>query len=159
MNTLTDSKVSIAHAADERGSSLIEVLIATLIFTVAFLNIAQMVMYSIIVARNADMTTTLTAAAVDKLKTGAFSEAMPVVIPVGVGVLVGVIAISNLVRWTLRRHELPTLGVLMGLLFGSVIGIYPFRAMTPGVGQVAGALGLCAAGFVVTKIIDRIGAA
>jgi len=41
---------------------------ATLIFTVAFLNIAEMVMYAIVVTRNADMTTTLTAAGVDKLE-------------------------------------------------------------------------------------------
>jgi len=69
MSTSNDSKAPlIGNAADERGSSLIEVLIATLIFTVAFLNIAEMVLYSIMVTRNADMTTTLTAAAVDKLE-------------------------------------------------------------------------------------------
>lgn len=68
MNTPNYSKARVGNAADERGSSLIEVLIATLIFTVAFLNIAEMVMYSIMVTRNADMTTTLTAAGVDKLE-------------------------------------------------------------------------------------------
>ncbi len=68
MNTSNDPKARIGGAADERGTSLIEVLIATLIFTVAFLNIAEMVMYSIMVTRNADMTTTLTAAGVDKLE-------------------------------------------------------------------------------------------
>ena len=68
MNDPTYSKTSIGNAADERGSSLIEVLVATLIFTIAFLNIAEMVIYSVAVTRNADMTTTLTAAAVDKLE-------------------------------------------------------------------------------------------
>ncbi len=68
MNTSNDPKARIGGAEDERGTSLIEVLIATLIFTVAFLNIAEMVMYSIMVTRNADMTTTLTAAGVDKLE-------------------------------------------------------------------------------------------
>lgn len=68
MNTSNKPRAPVANAADERGSSLIEVLVATLIFTVAFLNIAELVMYSIIVARNADMTTTLTAAAVGKLE-------------------------------------------------------------------------------------------
>jgi len=68
MNSANDSRALIGNAADERGSSLIEVLVATLIFTVAFLNIAEMVMYSVTVTRNADMTTTLTAAAVDKLE-------------------------------------------------------------------------------------------
>ena len=68
MKTPNYSRAPIGKPVDERGSSLIEVLIATLIFTVAFLNIAEMVMYSIIVTRNADMTTTLTAAGVDKLE-------------------------------------------------------------------------------------------
>ena len=68
MNTPNDPKARIGNATDERGSTLIEVLIATLIFTVAFLNIAEMVMYSVTVTRNADMTTSLTAAAVDKLE-------------------------------------------------------------------------------------------
>ncbi len=68
MSTSNDPRGPIGSTADERGSSLIEVMIATLIFTVAFLNIAEMVMYSIMVTRNADMTTTLTAAGVDKLE-------------------------------------------------------------------------------------------
>lgn len=68
MSTSNYSKAPVGNAADEQGSSLIEVLIATLIFTVAFLNIAEMVMYSIMVTRNADMTTTLTAAGVEKLE-------------------------------------------------------------------------------------------
>jgi len=68
MNIPDTSKARIGNASDERGSSLIEVLIATLIFTVAFLNIAEMVMYAIVITRNADMTTTLTAAGVDKLE-------------------------------------------------------------------------------------------
>ncbi len=68
MNPPNSSKARIGNPSDERGSSLIEVLMATLIFTVAFLNIAEMVMYAIVVTRNADMTTTLTAAGVDKLE-------------------------------------------------------------------------------------------
>ncbi len=68
MNTSIYSKARIGNAADEKVTSLIEVLIDTQIFTIAFLNIAEMVLYSIIVTRNADMTTTLTAAGVDKLE-------------------------------------------------------------------------------------------
>ena len=68
MNASNDPRVPIGNAADDRGSSLIEILIAILIFTVAFLNIAEMVMYGIMVTRNADMTTSLTAAGVDKIE-------------------------------------------------------------------------------------------
>lgn len=96
--------------------------------------------------------------AIDTVKQGQWRDAMPVIVPVGIGVLLGVALISNLVRWTLRHYEQATLGVLMGLLLGSVIGIFPFREVTPGIPQVLGALGLAAAGFFVTRLIDRIGA-
>ncbi len=96
--------------------------------------------------------------AIDTVKQGRWRDAMPVIVPVGIGIAIGVALISNLVRWTLKHHEPATLGVLMGLLLGSVIGVFPFREVTPGVGQVLGALGLAAAGFFVTRLIDRIGA-
>ena len=51
-----------------------------------------------------------------------------VVLPVGVGVLVGVVAVSNLLKWLLARYEKQTLGVLIGLLLGAVVGLWPFQA-------------------------------
>jgi putative membrane protein len=54
-------------------------------------------------------------------------EAMRVVVPVGIGVAVGVVGVSNLLRWLLDRFEKPTLGILLGLLLGSVVGLYPFQ--------------------------------
>ena len=74
--------------------------------------------------------------AVDKLKqsllgeagfdAGLFSEALGVVIPVGIGVVVGVVGISNLLKLALDRFPKPTLGGLLGLLFGAVVGLWPF---------------------------------
>ena len=55
-------------------------------------------------------------------------DAMGVVIPVGIGVVVGVVGVSNLLRWLLDRYEKATLGVLLGLLVGAVVGLYPFQA-------------------------------
>ena len=49
------------------------------------------------------------------------------VIPVGIGVVLGVVGVSNLIRWLLRRFEKATLGVLLGLLFGAVLGLWPFQ--------------------------------
>lgn len=57
--------------------------------------------------------------------------AMHVVIPVGVGVVVGIVGVSNGLRWLLTRYEKPTLGALLGLLVGAVIGLYPFQAPVP----------------------------
>jgi putative membrane protein len=72
---------------------------------------------------------------IDSLKTGlaagdsaAVMEAVVgVVLPVGLGVVVGVAAVSNLLRIALERFEKATLGVLIGLLLGAVIGLWPFR--------------------------------
>jgi len=51
-----------------------------------------------------------------------------VVLPVGLGVVVGVAAVSNLLRLALKRFEKLTLGVLIGLLLGAVVGLWPFQA-------------------------------
>lgn len=79
--------------------------------------------------------------AIDTLKTGLIGEAgfnlmlvttsLEVVVPVGVGVVIGVVGVSNALRWLLIRFEKPTLGVLLGLLLGAVIGLYPFQMAVP----------------------------
>jgi putative membrane protein len=53
---------------------------------------------------------------------------MHVVIPVGIGVVVGVVGLSNLLRWLLAKHTQVTLGFLLGLIAGSVFGLWPFQA-------------------------------
>ena len=66
----------------------------------------------------------------------AITATFPALIPFGIGVLVGIIGVSNLVRWLLARAERATLGVLLGLLIGAVIGLYPFqRGVAPEVGS------------------------
>ena len=119
----------------------------------------------------------------------ALDPALGVMLPVGIGVVVGVVVVSNLLRYLLARHEKATLGVLIGLLLGAVVGLWPFQApVPPSIGdtvkgqvvtaetldgievedwptrtfrpeatQVAGALGLILAGFVVTLVIARLG--
>jgi len=58
---------------------------------------------------------------------GLVLESMHVVIPVGIGVVIGVVAVSNLIEWLLKRFEKATLGVLFGLLIGAVVGLWPFQ--------------------------------
>jgi len=71
--------------------------------------------------------------AVDQCKEGlggdraSLMEGLTFLLPVALGVLVGIAGVSNLVRWTLKRFEKATLGVLLGLLFGAVLGIWPFQ--------------------------------
>lgn len=52
-------------------------------------------------------------------------------LPVGLGVVVGIATVSNLLRWCLARHEKFTLGVLLGLLLAAPLGLYPFKEGVP----------------------------
>lgn len=77
----------------------------------------------------------------EALKANALESAsepiLGVVLPVGIGVAVGVLLISNLVELVLQRYEQPTLGVLMGLLVGAVLGLWPFQeGVAPQIGEV-----------------------
>ncbi len=73
--------------------------------------------------------------AVDTLKNGLLGgpdlalilESMTVVIPVGIGVVAGIVGVSNLLKWLLERFEKATLGALLGLLLGAVVGLWPFQ--------------------------------
>ncbi len=117
------------------------------------------------------------------------SEAMWVFVPVAVGVVIGVVGVSHLVKYLLDRFEKATLGVLLGLLLGAVVGLWPYQRpvepefgqmvkgqvvtesnrasfeaqdwpterFRPAGGQVAGALGLIAAGFLVSTAVARLG--
>ena len=77
--------------------------------------------------------------AIDQLKTGLLGEngegpdwgavggALHVFLPVALGVAVGIVGVSNLIRFLLSRFEKATLGVLLGLLLGAVLGLWPFQ--------------------------------
>lgn len=63
--------------------------------------------------------------------------ALHVLVPVGFGVVAGIVGVSNLLKWLLARFEQPTLGVLLGLLLGAVVGLWPFQeGVAPEEGQV-----------------------
>ncbi len=77
--------------------------------------------------------------AIDKLRasiaggldTALLLEALSVVVPVGIGVVAGVVGVSHALRWALRRFPKGTFGVLMGLLLGAVVGLWPFQEGRP----------------------------
>lgn len=67
---------------------------------------------------------------------GAIMDQMSIVIPVGIGVVLGVVVVSNILRWVLHKYERVTLGVLLGLIIAAPAGLYPFRAgVLPQVGD------------------------
>ena len=57
-------------------------------------------------------------------------DAMTSVIPLGLGIVVGVVGVSNALKWLLARFEKATLGALLGLLLGAVVGLWPFQQPT-----------------------------
>ena len=54
-------------------------------------------------------------------------EALASVTPLGIGVVLGVVGVSNALKWLLARFEKATLGALLGLLLGAVVGLWPFQ--------------------------------
>lgn len=93
--------------------------------------------------------------------------ALGVMFPVGLGVLTGIAGLSNLLKWAFEKAYHTTLGLLMGLLIGSVFFLYPFKApghkdpfeaaapITPT--NIALVLLALVIGFVLTFSIDRLG--
>ncbi|MEM1071217.1 MAG: DUF368 domain-containing protein [Planctomycetota bacterium] len=74
-------------------------------------------------------------AAIDRDIDAALGE-LGVIVPVGIGVVVGVVGVSNLLKFLLRRYERQTLGALLGLLIAAPLGLYPFReGIPPEVGE------------------------
>ena len=52
-------------------------------------------------------------------------------IPLTLGIVIGVVGVSHLLRWLLARYEKATLGALLGLLLGAVVGLWPFQHPEP----------------------------
>ena len=78
-----------------------------------------------------------------------------VIIPTAIGALLSIIFLSNALKWMLQRHRDATLGLLLGILLGSVVGIWPFDAAS-GLGDYGLGAGLAVAGFVATALLSRL---
>lgn len=67
----------------------------------------------------------------------AMEPALQVLLPVGIGVVVGIVVVGNLLKWMFAKYHTQTLGILLGLLIGSVAGLYPFKEyVAPQIGDV-----------------------
>ncbi len=96
----------------------------------------------------------------------AAAATLKVIVPVGIGVIVGVVGVSNVVKVCLDRFPRATLGFLLGLLLGAVVGLWPFQepsqdlevmVATPTPLRLAGVLGLAALGFAASTAVTRLG--
>ncbi len=62
---------------------------------------------------------------------GLVDPTLSVVLPVGLGVVAGVVLVGNLLQWLLHHYRKATLGALIGLLLGSTVGLWPFQSPVP----------------------------
>lgn len=72
--------------------------------------------------------------AVDSLRLAAtagdpavLAEALWIVVPVGIGTVLGIVGLSHLLKYLLHHHHRPTVAFLLGVLLGSVAGLWPFN--------------------------------
>lgn len=70
--------------------------------------------------------------AVDQAKKYALSlgesgdlASLHVIIPVGIGAIISLIGFTNLLKWLLYHYEKPTIGLLLGIVIGSVFMLWP----------------------------------
>ena len=72
----------------------------------------------------------------------------PILLPYTLGAIVGLVIVSNLLKWLLQRYERAMAALLLGVLWGSVVPVWPFgRDSDAGDwlrGAVAAALGFAA---------------
>jgi putative membrane protein len=101
--------------------------------------------YVVILAAIAELMTWATSLG----KEGDLAAGLHVLVPVAIGALVCMVALSNFLKWVLHRHAPVTLGLLLGVLLGSVIGIWPFSAASQPRDYGIGAA-LAIAGFLAT---------
>lgn len=59
-----------------------------------------------------------------------FSGSLAILIPVGIGAVLGIGLLSNLLKFVLARYSAASHAALLGLLVGSVLGLWPFRSPT-----------------------------
>jgi putative membrane protein len=91
-----------------------------------------------------------------------------ILLPVGLGVIAGIAGLTNGLKWLLENQKQPTMGVLLGLLLGSVLGLYPFKPLMEKGEVIAAAHPVTAmnvvmvvvaavAGFALTIALSRFG--
>ena len=60
-----------------------------------------------------------------------FSEALPVLIPVGVGAIVGLIVLSRVLNWLFKNYHDEAIGLITGFVLGSLAVIWPWKEEIP----------------------------
>ena len=62
-----------------------------------------------------------------KLGDGQFKEAFTILIPVGIGAVVGMAALSRLLSWLFKRFHHVAVATITGFVAGSLVTIWPWK--------------------------------
>jgi len=65
--------------------------------------------------------------AVDNLRQMNFAESLPLLIPVGVGAVLGLIALSHVLSWLFKRYHDVAVSLIAGFVAGSLMIIWPWK--------------------------------
>ncbi|HPF37695.1 MAG TPA: DUF368 domain-containing protein [Phycisphaerae bacterium] len=82
-------------------------------------------------------------------------NAFRIILPVGIGVVISLVLVTNILKWLLKTHEKPTIGCLLGIVIGSAVTLAISKAPTTA-GDWAIGGGMLLAGFVATIAIERL---
>ena len=80
----------------------------------------------------------------------------PILLPYVVGAVVGLVLVSNALKWLLKNHEPAMAGLLLGVLWGSALAIWP-RGVFGDVANLAGCALAAALGFGGVLLISHLG--
>jgi len=114
--------------------------------------------------------------AVDNLRQMHFAESLPLLIPVGIGAVAGLIALSHVLSWLFKRYHDVAVSLIAGFVAGSLMIIWPWKEAVysedipdkvvawnrqlPDFSQSAtwGALGLILLGVVIMIVMEKLSA-
>jgi putative membrane protein len=83
---------------------------------------------------------------VNALSDGRFVEALKVIVPVGIGSVVGLIVLSRALSWLFKHYHDLAIALIAGFVAGSLLIIWPWKDFVPKVD---------AEGLIVVKTVER----
>lgn len=81
---------------------------------------------------------------------------VPVLIPIGVGVVLSVLLLARTVSWFLRRHNSLAMHGIMGIVIASTLVILPLTYHS--VWEIVLSVFCCVVGFLLARLMDRLDA-
>lgn len=65
--------------------------------------------------------------AVDNLRQLKLSESLPILIPVGLGAVIGLVALSHILSWLFKKYHDTAVSLITGFVAGSLVVIWPWK--------------------------------